>query len=44
MLIPTAKQMEVRDSYGRIGGIIAGPERDRISTEKPTQSTNLDPW
>ena len=36
--------MEVRDSYGRVGGRIEGPEGDRNSTGRPTESTNLDPW
>jgi hypothetical protein len=36
--------MEVGDSYGQIWGRIAGFERDRNSTGRPTESTNLDPW
>jgi hypothetical protein len=36
--------MEVRDSYGRVGGRIEGPEGDRNSTGRPTKSTHLDPW
>jgi hypothetical protein len=32
------------DSYGRIGGRIAGPKRDRKSTGRPTESTNLDDY
>jgi hypothetical protein len=32
--------MELGNSYGRIGGRIAGPEGDRNSTGRPT---NLDP-
>jgi len=35
--------MKLGDPYGRIGGRIAGPQGDRNSTERPTQSTNLDP-
>jgi hypothetical protein len=45
MQIPTAKQwMELGDSYGRLGGRIVGPEGDRNSTGKPTESTNQGPW
>ena len=45
MQTPTTKQwMELRDSYGRIGGRIVGLKGDRNSTERPTESTNLDPW
>jgi hypothetical protein len=41
----TNKQwMELGDSYGRIGGKIAGSKGDRNSTRRPTESTNLDPW
>jgi hypothetical protein len=36
--------MELGDSYGRIGKRIAGPKGDRNSTERPMESTNLDPW
>jgi hypothetical protein len=36
--------MELGDSYGRIGRRIAGPEGDRNSTGRQTESTNLDPW
>jgi hypothetical protein len=36
--------MELGDSYGRIGERIAGPKGERNSTERPIQSTNLDPW
>jgi hypothetical protein len=36
--------MELGDSYGRVGGIIAGPERDRNSTGRPTELTNLETW
>jgi hypothetical protein len=42
---PTAKQwIELEDSYGRTGERIVGPEGDRNSTGRPTESTNLDPW
>ena len=42
--IHTAKWwMELGDSYGRIGRRTAGPEGDKNSTGKPTESTNLDP-
>jgi hypothetical protein len=36
--------MELRGSYGRVGGIIEGPEGDRNVTGKPTESNNLNPW
>jgi hypothetical protein len=36
--------MELRDSYGRIGGRIEGPEGNRNFTGRHTESTNLDPW
>jgi hypothetical protein len=36
--------MELRDSYGKIGGRIAGPQGDRNSTGRPTDSTNPDSW
>jgi hypothetical protein len=32
------------NSYGRIGGRIMGPEGDKNSTGRLTESTNLDPW
>jgi hypothetical protein len=35
--------MEFWDSYRRIGGRIAGPEEDRSSTGRSTESTNLVP-
>jgi hypothetical protein len=35
--------MELRESYGRIGRSIEGPEEERDSTGRPTESTNLDP-
>jgi hypothetical protein len=35
--------MELGNTYERIEGKIAGPERDRNSTGRPTESTNLDP-
>jgi hypothetical protein len=45
MQILTAKQwMEVKDSSGRVGGKIEGPEGDQNSTGSPTESTNLDSW
>jgi hypothetical protein len=34
--------MNLRDSYGRVGGKIEGPGGDRNSTERPTESTNLE--
>jgi hypothetical protein len=34
--------MKLRDSYGRIGGRIAGMETDRISTGRARETTNLD--
>jgi hypothetical protein len=41
----SAKQwMELGDSYGKIGGRIAGPRGDRNSTGIPTESINLDAW
>jgi hypothetical protein len=36
--------MEVWDPYGRVGGRIEGSKGDRNPTERPTVSTNLDPW
>ena len=36
--------MELGDSYWRIGERIAGPKRNRNSTGRTTESTNLDPW
>jgi hypothetical protein len=45
MQIPTAKEsMELGDSYEITGGRIVGPEWDRNSTVRSTESTNLDPW
>jgi hypothetical protein len=35
--------MELEDSQGTIGGRIVDPKGDSNSTEKPTESTNLDP-
>jgi hypothetical protein len=35
---------ELGDSYGRVGGRIAGPKGDWNSTRRPAESTNLDPW
>ena len=36
--------MELRDSYGRVGGRegLLGLKGDRNSTRRPTESTNLD--
>lgn len=40
---PTAKQWtELGDSYGRVGGRISGPIRDRDTTGSPTVLTNQD--
>ena len=36
--------MELGNSYGRIEERTVGPESDRNSTGRPTESTNLDPW
>jgi hypothetical protein len=36
--------MDLGDSYGRVRGRIEGPEGDRKSTGRSTESTNLDPW
>ena len=36
--------MKVVDSYVRKGGRIVGLKRDRNSTGRPTESTNLDLW
>jgi hypothetical protein len=36
--------MELGNSYGRIGGRIAGYEGDRNYTVRSTESTTLDPW
>jgi hypothetical protein len=42
---PTAKQwMELGNSYRKIGGRIEGPKRDKNSTGRPAESTNLDTW
>jgi hypothetical protein len=35
--------MELVESYGRVGRI-EGPEEDRDSKGKPTESINLDSW
>ena len=40
---PTKQWMELGNSYGRIGEMIAGPKGDKDSTGRPTESTNLDP-
>ena len=39
---PVKQWMELEDSYGRIGGRIIGPGRDRNSIGRKTKSTNLD--
>jgi hypothetical protein len=45
MQTPTTKQwMKLGDCYGRIRGRFEGPEGDRNSKGRPTESTNLDPW
>jgi hypothetical protein len=36
--------VKLREFYGRVGGRTERPEDDRDFTEKPTESTNLDPW
>ena len=36
--------MELGDSHVRAGGKTAGPEGDRNSAGRLTESTNLDPW
>ena len=36
--------MELRECYGRVRVRTEGPEEDRDSTGRPTESTNLDPW
>jgi hypothetical protein len=36
--------MELRESYGRVGRNIEGPEEDTDSTRRPTESTNLESW
>jgi hypothetical protein len=36
--------MELGDFYGRIKGRNVGPNEDRNSIRRPTESTNLDPW
>jgi hypothetical protein len=36
--------IETEDSYRRNGGRIVGPEGNRNSIGRPTESTNLDPW
>jgi hypothetical protein len=36
--------MEFGDSFGRIGERIVGPEMDKKTIGRPTESTNLDPW
>lgn len=36
--------MGLEDAYGRIGGKMVGPEKDRNSTGRPTESPNPDSW
>jgi hypothetical protein len=36
--------MELGKSYGRGGGIIEEPKKDRYSTRRLTESTNMDLW
>jgi hypothetical protein len=36
--------MELRESCGRVGRRIDGPEEDGDSTGRPTESTNLEHW
>jgi len=36
--------IELEDSYGRTGGRLAGPKKDRNFTERPIESTYLDHW
>ena len=36
--------MEFGESRGRVGGRTEGPEGDRNSIGRPTESTNMDPW
>jgi hypothetical protein len=44
MQTSTVKQrIELGNSYGRVGGRILDSEGDKNSTERPTESTNLDP-
>jgi hypothetical protein len=41
---PTAKNwIELQDSYEKAGGRMEGPEGDRNSTGRPTESTDVDP-
>jgi hypothetical protein len=35
--------MEFGESYGKVGGKIEAPKEDRVSTERSTEYTNLDP-
>lgn len=45
MQIPATEHWtEVEDFYGRVGERIEGPELDRNTTGRITESTNLDPW
>ena len=36
--------MELGDAYGRTGGRIVGPKKDRNATGRPIESTILYPW
>lgn len=36
--------MKVRDTSGRVGGRIGGPEVDENPTRRPTESTTLNSW
>jgi hypothetical protein len=36
--------MELGESCGSVGGWTGGPEEVRDSMERPSESTNLDPW
>ena len=36
--------MALRESFRRVGGRIEGSKKDRKSTGRPTELTNLDPW
>jgi len=37
-------QSELQESYGRVRGMIKGPDENWDSTERPTESINLEPW
>jgi hypothetical protein len=36
--------MEQAESYGRVGGRMEGPGKDRNSIARLTEPTNMDPW